>query len=135
MEGDFNNRDLIGFESRDAVEVLMRLRKSLLALQWLGVCHHDINQANILYKERDNHFVFTVSDYEAVELANTAYKTETKWPASKSVCHAGLGGARRQEAEGQAGFGPPGGCVLGRPLAVSLVELFFVRLSFDADIS
>ena len=55
MEGDLlSYKQNMGFEPQDAVEVLTQLSRSLLALQRLGIVHHDIKPANILYKERDN---------------------------------------------------------------------------------
>ena len=55
MEGDLQSyKQNMGFEPQDAVEVLKQLSRSLLALQRLGIVHHDIKPANILYKERDN---------------------------------------------------------------------------------
>ena len=79
MEGDLHAyKGNMGFEPQDAVEVLKQLSRSLLALQRLGVCHHDIKPANILYKERDNYFMFKVGDYEAAELSNTVRKTKSK---------------------------------------------------------
>ena len=136
MEGDLNSyKHNLGFEAQDAVGVLEQLSTSLLSLYRLGICHRDIKPANIMFKERDNCFVFKVGDYEAAELSNTVCKTKSKTSGQlHTVYTPNYAEPDVLKPRAQEGSGPTREEMCSDDifsLAVSIFELLFGRLPFD----